>query len=104
MSILICSQYARQLSYIECRVSNSFKTATLQCDCEKTSNDYKGNTNTTLPHSKNHSHTITDECFTEIKLFPISSALIPSLSVFNGRYLANDANDKKKKIDRPPQL
>ena len=39
--LLICtftlSQYARQLSYLECKFSNLFKSATTQCDCEKKS-------------------------------------------------------------------
>ena len=36
--VLIClfalSQYAKQLSYIECRLSNAFKADVLKCECE----------------------------------------------------------------------
>ncbi len=36
--LLIClfvfSQYAKQLSYIECKLSNKFKPDTAKCDCE----------------------------------------------------------------------
>jgi predicted metalloendopeptidase len=29
------SQYAKQLAYMECKLANSFKSSTEQCDCEK---------------------------------------------------------------------
>ena len=35
MLVFILSQYARQISYLECQLSNRFTTAELRCDCEK---------------------------------------------------------------------
>jgi predicted metalloendopeptidase len=35
IAVLALSQYAKQLVYMECKISNSFKSSTEQCDCEK---------------------------------------------------------------------
>ena len=51
----LAAQYARQISFLECSVSNYFKAGTETCDCEKilvseTSDDQPG------PINHNHAH------------------------------------------------
>jgi hypothetical protein len=62
ISIFAFSQYARQLSYLECKFSNSFKVNTLKCDCEK-QGGFDKEASTQLPVSKTHTHSHFDELF-----------------------------------------
>lgn len=51
------AQYARQASYLECKLANYFKTASAQCDCEKiliVDNDRSDPSPMPAPH--NHIH------------------------------------------------
>jgi hypothetical protein len=55
-------QYARQLSYWECRLSNSFKTKNEKCDCEKMVTSIAGSPKSQgTPVTHNHFHV--DESF-----------------------------------------
>lgn len=60
------SQYARQLNYLECKFSNTFKTGPAKCDCEKKAGFDKEDTNK-APLSKAHTHMHLDELFTAAK-------------------------------------
>jgi hypothetical protein len=62
ISIFAFSQYARQLSYLECKFSNTFKTSTTKCDCEKQAGFDKQDTNQP-PVSATHTHIYLDEFF-----------------------------------------
>ena len=66
ISIFAFSQYARQLSYLECKFSNTFKTATTKCDCEKQSGFDKKD-GKEPPVSKIHTHIHLDEFFSVAK-------------------------------------
>jgi hypothetical protein len=35
IAVFALSQYAKQFAYMECKLANSFKSSTEQCDCEK---------------------------------------------------------------------
>jgi hypothetical protein len=61
-SIFVFAQYARQLSYLECKFSNAFKTSTTKCDCEKQAGFGKQD-NRQLPVSTTHTHIHLDELF-----------------------------------------
>ncbi|MEP6674580.1 MAG: hypothetical protein ABJA78_05480 [Ferruginibacter sp.] len=63
ISIFAFSQYAKQLSYLECKLANNFKKTTgQQCDCEKQTD--VSNTDKDLPPSKNHTQFNLDEFYT----------------------------------------
>jgi len=62
ISIFAFSQYARQLSYLECKFSNTFKTSTTKCDCEKQAGFDKKN-DKQPPVSATHTHIHMDEFF-----------------------------------------
>jgi hypothetical protein len=64
--LIICifaiSQYAKQLSYVECKFSNTFKPFTAHCDCEKRLETGKS-ANAELPVPKTHTHLHPDDFF-----------------------------------------
>ncbi len=63
IAVFAFSQYAKQFAYMECKLANSFKPTTEQCDCEKkydihTLNDKK-------PQGpQTHFHQVVDELYT----------------------------------------
>jgi hypothetical protein len=59
------SQYARQLNYLECNLSNVFKSAELKCDCEKQAGLDKQEPGSSVP--KAHLHLHLDEYFSAPK-------------------------------------
>jgi hypothetical protein len=59
------SQYARQLSYLECKLSNAFKSPELKCDCEKQAGFAKEESGPSVP--KAHLHLHLDEYFSAPK-------------------------------------
>lgn len=60
--IFVFSQYTRQLSYLECKFSNTFKVSSAKCDCEKQAGFDKKDTNQ-APVSNMHTHIHLDEYF-----------------------------------------
>jgi hypothetical protein len=72
VSLLALSQYVKQAVYLECRLSNAFKSFAVRCDCEKKAGLEKPVTGD-APLSMPHSHTHLDE------LFPIPAAFDPDL-------------------------
>lgn len=62
LCIFVFSQYARQLSYFECKFSNTFKVSSSKCDCEKLAGFENKDTNE-APLSKIHTHIHPDEFF-----------------------------------------
>lgn len=62
ISIFAFSQYARQLSYLECKISNTFKTNTTKCDCEKQA-DFDKQDDKQPPGPTAHTHIHLDEFF-----------------------------------------
>ncbi|MBC7873564.1 MAG: hypothetical protein H7Y01_06200 [Ferruginibacter sp.] len=66
ISLFAFSQYARQLSYLECKFSNTFKTGPAKCDCEKQSG-FSNQASGPSPVSATHTHIHTDEFFPFVK-------------------------------------
>jgi len=94
-------QYARQISYWECRLSNSFKVTNEKCDCEQLSNQLSDQSEP-VPAHNNHFHV--DETFYPAftlaikKSFVIQqSSLGMTLQVFINKIIAS-------RLDRPPQM
>jgi hypothetical protein len=95
-------QYARQVSYWECRLSNSFKVSNEKCDCEQMINQVTDQSEPQVPVHHNHFHV--DETF-----FPACALAIKKsfdmqqssqgmmLQVFINRIIAS-------RLDRPPQM
>jgi hypothetical protein len=89
VTLLILSQYVKQAVYIECRLSNTFKSFAVRCDCEKKAgldNPTPGDAPLSMPHS--HAHL--DE------LFPIPAAFnpdIPNVIDINNNFLSPTEDD-----------
>jgi len=83
--LLIClfafSQYARQLSYLECKFSNSFKSNTAKCDCEKQAGLDKEDDNKSTP-AKTHTHFHPDEFFSVTKGIIVNTCFIKPAILF----------------------
>ncbi|MDZ4794490.1 MAG: hypothetical protein SGI83_09455 [Bacteroidota bacterium] len=88
------SQYARQLSYLECKFTNIFKTSTDKCDCEKKAGFDNPDSNK-APLSKVHTHIHLDELFTAARLVAIDLSFklaclkknpFPSVDELEGNY------------------
>jgi hypothetical protein len=83
ISIFAFSQYARQLSYIECKLSNTLRSSSLKCDCEKQAGFDKQD-NKASPPAKAHLHIHLDEFFAishvEILSHGFANAALPYLS------------------------
>jgi len=72
ISLFAFSQYARQLGYLECKISNTFKTGDLKCDCDKKAGPAKQDNNQS-PLSKTHTHIHPDEFFSAARVVTISA-------------------------------
>lgn len=95
-------QYARQVSYWECSISNYFRTENQKCDCEKLIKVVAGQTKSSpVPAVHNHFHL--DESFypsasiTDTgNFYAYLSNWCVSREIFIGRMIA-------RRLDRPPQ-
>jgi len=59
------SQYARQISYFQCKLANTFKATSYQCDCEKQPGfDKKAPNQSPVPLP--HTHHFPDDYFSVI--------------------------------------
>lgn len=56
ITAFIAAQYARQVSYLECKLSNTFKTAAEKCDCEKIMSGEDDMDTYPVPVPHNHVH------------------------------------------------
>jgi len=80
IGIFALSQYARQISYLQCNLINSFKQPDQLCDCAKQAG-FEKQTDEQAPAHKAHFHVRADEIFsfteeTELKIFlPVSKQL-----------------------------
>ncbi|MBP8114646.1 MAG: hypothetical protein KAY50_04760 [Chitinophagaceae bacterium] len=102
---LIClfalSQYAKQLSYVECKLSNTFKAETAKCDCETILS--QDNTSTPdQPANTTHFHVHIDDVYFVEKnaansLFQFASANL------NSRYLNKECNGYSQLPLQPPR-
>lgn len=96
-------QYARQLSYWECRLSNSFKTESQKCDCEKLVKQ-AARQDEAFPVPAVHNHFHLDESYypsrnisTEGINHATVSAWFPAGFIFIGKVIPG-------RLDRPPQI
>ena len=96
-------QYARQLNYWECRLSNNLKTENEKCDCEKLIKVVTGQTKP-FPAPLVHNHFHVDESF-----YPSSSIIETRIfySSLPTRFIARKIFIPKiisGRLDRPPQM
>lgn len=96
-------QYARQVSYWECRIFNYLKTENQKCDCEKISKMIAGQTQSS-PVSAIHNHFHLDESF--YPSFSIPEMGYYYASQFTRQMPREDSICKRGtgRLDRPPQL
>jgi hypothetical protein len=62
IAVFALSQYAKQLAYMECKLANSFKSSTEQCDCEKKYDTHSLNDKKPAG-SQTHFHPVIDEYY-----------------------------------------
>jgi hypothetical protein len=102
---LICvfafSQYAKQLSYVECKVSNTFKSETAKCDCETIlSNNIPVSPD--QPANPTHFHVhIDDVYFLEKKA--THDILLSASASLSSRYLNSECNGYSQLPFQPPR-
>jgi len=103
---LICvfafSQYAKQLSYIECKLANKIKSTTQQCDCEKKFETDSSAKKSTAPQP--HFHSVIDEYYssTEPHIFTNNLHLSIEKKIFHFDTNLSEGNNFSP--DRPPQI
>ena len=85
ITVFAFSQYAKQFAYMECKLANTFKAKTQQCDCEKkydthTLNDKKP------AGPQSHFHPVIDEYYAAAEnnttfnniVLPVLKSTLPS--------------------------
>jgi len=85
ISTFTFSQWARQLSYLECKFFNAFRTETAKCDCEKLAGLDKEDTGQPSPALHYHFHP--DEFFfpgKKIAITPVFKLLRHPLHTHTG--------------------
>jgi hypothetical protein len=100
ISLLAFSQYARQLSYLECKLSNTFKPDSSRCDCDKKAGLDKKDNNQS-PVSKVHTHIHFDEFFSSAREININSS-VNSLQVNPDRLHDDECKGNFSKPWQPP--
>jgi hypothetical protein len=73
ISFFAFSQYARQLSYLECKFSNTFKTDAVKCDCDIKAG-LVNQDDSQIPPLKIHTHSHPEEFFAGAREINIESA------------------------------
>ncbi len=66
ITLLTVSQYAAQLSYLQCRLVNNFSPIVQHCDCEKQDNGIASG-NKEFPATKSSTHLPADDFYTLAK-------------------------------------
>lgn len=95
-------QYARQLSYWECRLFNSFRAGNETCDCEALVKTITGPSNAEqLPAAHNHVHI--DESFYPARIDGTISfyTQLPARPMTKNYFIPARL---PRSIDRPPQI
>ena len=82
--LFFVSQYARHISYLECRLSNHFNPGNQKCDCEEIAG--KTGTGNNFPVPAHHRHLYVEEaCFVACVIeTPENSYLLKSPGFFSG--------------------
>jgi hypothetical protein len=62
IGVFALSQYAKQFTYMECKLANSFKSSTEQCDCEKKYDTHSLNDKKPIG-PQTHFHPVIDEYY-----------------------------------------
>jgi hypothetical protein len=101
ISLFAFSQYARQLGYLECKFSNTFKTGALKCDCDKKAGLAKQDNNQ-LPFSKIHTHIHPDEFFSAARELAIGSSFIFLKKTCNQLHNVDECKGSYTKPWQPP--
>jgi hypothetical protein len=71
LSLFVCTQYNRQLAYLDCKLDNIRNTTESKCDCEQQYGSSQDDEKSNFPAHKNHHHlAIDDFYFYEIKQAP----------------------------------
>jgi hypothetical protein len=96
------SQYARQLSYVQCLITNSISSSSAICDCEKIKTEVVTGENN-LPHSKNHTHHSIDEWYTQWHVVPLNRGSEHLNIVHSSYYSVNFCKGVLQQQYRPPQ-
>lgn len=95
------SQYAKQLSYIECRISNAFKADAVKCDCE-TKLVQVNPSSPEQPEGLVHFHVHIDDIFF-LDDNPETAVCIPARIQLNSRYLMYVSAGHAKPPGQPPR-
>jgi hypothetical protein len=104
LTAFVASQYARHISFFECKLANYFKASTERCDCEKIIGE-KSNSADQDPLPVVHNHFHLDESYcppgkSETDNHSIDSRIIYSTAHFTLLITEGFFGS----VDRPPQM
>jgi hypothetical protein len=103
IGVFALSQYAKQFAYMECKLANSFKSSTEQCDCEKKYNIHSLEDKKPIG-SQTHFHPVIDEYYAapeNITLTKLVNRLIEKTTLPSSPDLSEGNNST---LYRPPQV
>ena len=100
--LFTCTQYSRQLAYLDCKLDNISNTTKSNCDCEQQYGSSQDDDKADFPVHKNHHHFAADDYYlNETKTIAQFSLL---LSV-NYPALTIDFNSEEcKDVFHPPKV
>lgn len=99
--LFACSQYAKQLSYIECKLSNKFKPDTVKCDCEtKLAQDNSSAPD--QPANTTHFHVHADEVYF-LEQCSHTEQFSATIEKTNSRYLSFESEGYTNLPYQPPR-
>lgn len=103
--LLIClfalSQYAKQLSYIECKLSNNFKAENAKCDCEtKLAQDSSESPD--QPANTTHFHVHANDVYFKEE-HSVNNPLFASFKKLNSYYLSFECEGYTNLPLQPPR-
>ncbi len=101
MITCLLTQYARQFSYLQCKVENFTTQSANICDCEKQYDDSFAETDTKLPPQKAHVHITLDEYYILDETKVLSFIVQRSTKSLERDFSFVSANTNN--IFRPPQ-
>jgi hypothetical protein len=94
------AQYGRQAIYMECKLSNTFKTRSQKCDCINLSGLDKQSSE--LPVSNTHHHLHIDEFYPEVKILTIRSTPYTVSNRSNPFFIENTCEGVLNFPEKPP--
>ena len=102
LSLFLCTQYSRQLAYLDCKLDNISNTTESKCDCEQQYGSSQDDDKADFPVHKNHYHFAVDDYYLTETKTPTQFSLLLSLKypVLNIDFNSQECKD----VFHPPKV